>query len=108
VLEVFGSYLTIRGFQFQPNSDVVTSLRIMGGVRNVTVERNLFLGSGNVSVSANTGNTSNLFIRDNIFLNLESTAVYIGCHDGSCLSANLLFERNLVNGVRASDPNSAG
>jgi hypothetical protein len=80
----------------------------MGGVRNVTVERNLFLGSGNVSVSANTGNTSDLFIRDNVFLNLESTAVYIGCHDGSCVSANLLFERNYVNGVRASDPNSVG
>jgi len=108
VLEVFGSYLTIQGFEFRPNSDSVTSVRLMGGARNITLERNVFGGLGNVAVNANSGNTANLIIRDNVFLNLENTAVYIGCHDGSCISTNLLFERNFITGVRASDPGSVG
>ena len=108
VIQVFGSYVTIRGFEFKPNSADVHSLRIMAKAKNVTVERNRFGGVGNVAVSANSGNTANLVIRDNVFLNLENTPVYIGCHDGSCSSTNLLFEQNYINGVRASDPNSIG
>ncbi len=108
VLQVFGSYLTIRGFEFRPNSDAVISLRIMGGAQSLTVERNVFGGFGNVALSANSGSTANLVIRDNMFLDLENTAVYVGCHDGSCVSTNLLFERNFIRGVRASDPNSVG
>jgi len=108
IIEVYGSYLTIRGFTFRPNSDVVHSLRIRGGAHNITVERNVFTGYGNVAVSANSGSTADLVIRYNEFKNVEATPVYVGCHDGDCVSSNLLFERNFIDGVRASDPGSIG
>src|SRR5262245_45602210 len=108
VIQVFGSFITVRGFQFEPNSSDIISLRIIGNARIITVERNRFGGKSNVAVSANSGSTANLVIRDNVFLNLENTPVYIGCHDGNCSSTNLVFERNYINGVRAPDPNSVG
>jgi Right handed beta helix region len=108
VVQVFGSFLTIRGFEFRPSSKDVHSLRIMGGAHDVTVEGNLFSGVGNVALSANNGSTADLVIRDNVFLNLENTAAYVGCHDGSCVSTNLRFERNYINGVRAADPDAVG
>jgi hypothetical protein len=103
ILEIRGSYITIRGFGFRPSSDVVDSVRIMV-VSNVTVENNRFEGIGNIAVSANSGNSSNLTIRNNTFLNLLNTPVYIGVHDGSVSSRNLLFEGNFINGVSPPDP----
>src|SRR5262249_10269299 len=79
-----------------------------GGAHNIVVERNVFAGFCNVAISANSGNTADLVIRYNEFKNLESTPVYIGCHDGDCVSSSLLFERNFIDGVRASDPGSIG
>jgi hypothetical protein len=80
----------------------------MPGARNIRIEGNTFGGVGNVAVSANAGSTADLTIVGNVFLNLENTAVYIGCHDGSCTSTNLRFERNYINGVRAPEANAIG
>ena len=108
VTEIYGAYLTIRGLEFRPNSEDVISIRIMGGARNITIERDRFSGVGNVAISANSGNTTNLTIRDNVFIRLKNTPIYIGCHDGNCSSSNLVFERNYIDKVRAADTNSIG
>ncbi len=104
IFEVRGAHVTFRSLSFRPSSDAVDAIRIMGGVTNVVVERNRFEGTANIMVSANSGNTSNLIIRDNTLINLLNTPIYIGCHAGECSSTNLLFERNFIDGVSPPDP----
>ncbi|MBI2216471.1 MAG: right-handed parallel beta-helix repeat-containing protein, partial [Candidatus Rokubacteria bacterium] len=105
VLEILSSaaYLTLRGFAFGPTQDAVDAIRIRGG-HDLVIERNVFTAIGGVSVAANDASTERLTLRDNVFRDLPTTAIYLGCHDGvACAATQLLVERNLIDGVTPTD-----
>ena len=101
VLEVRGAaYLTIRGFAFGPTQRGVDGIRLHQ-VNNILIERNTFTRMGGVSIPANdTGTTiPGLIIRDNRLIDLQTTGIYLGCHEGNCKVQDAVVERNFINGV---------
>lgn len=110
VLELIdASYLTLRGFSFNPTQDGVDAIRIRSA-NDVIIEQNLFQGIGGVSIPANDGDTQRITVRNNTFKDLKYTCLYFGCQDGTtCHTTDLLVEGNLIDTVTTPyDPSAVG
>jgi len=103
------SYLTLRGFSFNPTQDGVDAIRIRSA-NDVIIEQNLFQGIGGVCIPANDGDTQRITVRNNTFKDLKYTCLYFGCQDGtSCHTTDLLVEGNLIDTVTTPyDPSAVG
>lgn len=104
VLELRGAgYLILRGFAFAPTQDAVDAIRIRQA-NDVLIERNIFTRIGGVSIPANDPGTNvpRLTIRHNVFRDLQSTGIYLGCHEGNCKVTDILVEGNFIDGVTSS------
>jgi hypothetical protein len=97
------AYVILRGFAFAPTQDAVDAIRIRQ-VNDIIIERNIFTGIGGVSIPANDSGTTipRLTIRQNVFRNLQSTGIYLGCHEGNCKVTDALVEGNFIDGVTSS------
>ncbi|MDN5864614.1 MAG: right-handed parallel beta-helix repeat-containing protein [Gammaproteobacteria bacterium] len=110
--EIHGSHLIVRGLEFDtPN---VYSIRIRppasGGVDNVTLVNNTFVGCGGGCVSANDSGATyrNIRMIDNLMLDAHRTPVYIGNHQGNATFHNFLFEGNVIDGRLIVDNDVVG
>ena len=97
------AYVILRGFAFAPTQDAVDAIRIRQA-NDIIIERNTFTGIGGVSIPANDSGTNipRLTIRYNVFRNLQSTGIYLGCHEGNCKVTDILVEGNFIDGVTSS------
>ena len=73
---------------------------VLSGVSRVTIDACRFDGIGGLAI-VQTMNGRGLVIRGNDIRSSKTTAIYIGCHDGSCAVLDVLVERNHVEGVTA-------
>jgi hypothetical protein len=97
-------YLVLRGFAFAQTQSGVDAIKIRQ-VTDIIIERNTFTGIGGISISANDSgtNVARITIRQNIFKDLRSTGLYLGCQEGNCKVTELVIEGNLIDGVTSSD-----
>jgi len=101
-------HITLRWLSFGPTRDGVDAIKIRRS-SDVLVKQNLFHGIGGISISANNGDSDRITVRQNVFQNLTSTALYFGCHEGaSCHATDLTIEGNFIDGVMPLDRNSVG
>jgi len=109
VIDLGGSYISIRWLNLGPSQDGVDGIRIRGTHDDV-IEENNFQSIGGVGVPNNDGgSTPRITIRNNSFLNGQSTVIYLGCHDGSvCHSPDALVEGNLIVGAQPGDGVGSG
>ncbi len=103
-LDVKADHVTIRGLAVGPTQRNVDGIRIFGRA-GITVEDCEFSGLGGIAVVANHTSSEGLVVRRNLIRDSEATAMYFGCHDGiTCLATGLVIEGNLIQTVRAPDP----
>ena len=71
------------------------------GTRDITIRGNLFESTGGVTMSANHSGEYNerLHIIDNTLFDLDTTAIYFGCHQGDCHVRDARIEGNMIYGV---------
>jgi parallel beta helix pectate lyase-like protein len=102
VLHIRASHIILRGLRFGPTAPDIDAIRLIQG-HDVTIEDNVFDGLGGIALTVNHTSTHGIVIRGNTITASESTALYLGCHDGrSCAVSGLLVEGNYINGVRAA------
>jgi hypothetical protein len=100
VWEIRGQHLIVSDFLFADTSDDAFVVRLWA-VSDVTIENNHFVNTNQV-IAANSGDTNNLIIRNNRMKGVRDTAVYLGCHNGSCRSTNFIFEGNFIDASHIS------
>ncbi|MEE8409264.1 MAG: right-handed parallel beta-helix repeat-containing protein [Myxococcota bacterium] len=101
VIDFVGSarYVILRGLAFQPTQPAVDAVKIKAG-DDLVIEQCLFEGLGGISIAANTTDSQRITVRDNVFLGLQTTGLYFGCHNGvDCHATDILIEGNLIDGV---------
>lgn len=98
VVDVAGSHLVLTGLGFGPTNADIDAIKIRSG-EDLSVIGNTFTAVGGVSVSANSADTAGLTIADNTFTDLQATGLYLGCHDGTCASADFVIRGNVFDGV---------
>ena len=99
-------YAVIRGLRFQGGSSGVRFIR----GHHVTFENCEICRTGNNSLTMNSGNCDAFLIRNNHIHHTglsdtgpaEGEGMYIGCHDGSCVTTNSLIEGNHVHHLRGT------
>ncbi len=100
------SHLVIRGIRFQGGSSGVRFIR----GHHVTFEDCEVFGTGNNALTMNSGNCDSFVIRRNHLHHTglstsrptEGEGMYIGCHDGSCITTNTLVEGNYIHHLRST------
>ncbi len=110
VIDVSGSFLVFRWLAFNPTQEDVDAIRIRSG-HDILIEENSFTGIWGVSVVSNDNGSDvqRVTVSGNTFLNLKSTAMYFGCHDGiACHDTEIVVEGNLINGVSPTNPAATG
>ncbi len=98
------SYLVIRGLHFQGGSSGVRFIR----GHHVTFEDCEICQTTNNALTMNSGNCDAFIIRNNHIHHTglredgttEGEGMYIGCHDGSCITTNSLIEGNHIHHLR--------
>ncbi len=98
VIDVLASDVTLRGLAFGPTEANIDAVKIKDGSR-VAVEDSVFTGIGGISVSANSADGANNAVLACTFTDLNATALYFGCHDGSCVQTDVRIEDNTFDGV---------
>lgn len=101
VINVQASHLVISGLAFGPTQADIDAIKIKSG-SDITVENSLFEEIGGISISANSMDGSDQVVRGCTFRNLQATALYFGCHDGSCVQRNVQIEENVFDGVQST------
>lgn len=101
VLNVQASHLVISGLVFGPTQADIDAIKIKSG-SDIIVENSLFEEIGGISISANSADGGDQVVRGCTFSNLQATALYFGCHDGSCTQSNVLIEGNVFDGVQST------
>jgi len=100
------SYLVIRGIKFQGGSSGVRFIR----GHHVTFEDCEICETGNNALTMNSGDCDAFVIRRNHIHHTglsksgstEGEGMYIGCHDGSCITTNTLVEGNYIHHLRGT------
>ena len=94
-------YLTIENLHF-PGTAGPHAIRFHEP-RNITIRGNHFERTGGVTLSANFSDThpQGLQILDNTIFDVDTTAIYFGCHGGAddCQATDVLIEGNTIYGV---------
>ncbi len=101
VTDLNGSHLVLRGLRFGPTSADIDAVKIRAG-EDITLSENRFDRVGGISVSANSADTARVSILNNEFEDLRATGLYLGCHDGTCISADFLIQGNRFDGVTST------
>lgn len=100
------SYTIIRGICFKGGSSGVRFIR----GHHVTIEDCEICETGNNALTMNSGNCDAFIIRRNHIHHTglsksgstEGEGMYIGCHDGSCITTNTTVEGNYIHHLRAT------
>jgi len=100
------SYLTVRGIRFQGGSSGVRFIR----GHHIIFEGCEIFQTGNNALTMNSGDCDAFIIRKNHIhhtglsrtRHTEGEGMYIGCHDGSCVTTNSLFEGNYIHHLRGT------
>ena len=100
------SYLVIRGLKFKGGN---SGIRFIRG-HHVTLEDCEICETGNNALTMNSGDCDAFVIRRNHIHHTglsnagptEGEGMYIGCHDGSCVTTNSLFEGNYIHHLRGT------
>jgi len=100
------SYLIVRGIRFRGGS---SGVRFIRGHHIVFEECEIFQ-TGNNALTMNSGDCDAFVIRKNHIHHTglsktrrtEGEGMYIGCHDGSCVTTNSLFEGNYIHHTRGT------
>jgi hypothetical protein len=100
LLDIHAGHLVLRHLHFGPTRPDVDAVRIHLA-DDVRVEECSFTDLGGIAVVANSGSVSDLVVRGNVIRNSGATAMYFGCHDGSCSLNRILVEGNHIERVRA-------
>jgi Right handed beta helix region len=99
ILDIWAGHVTLRGLFFGPSERDRHAITIRG-VDGVTVEDCVFEDVGGLALVA-TMTARAIIIRRNRLRRCKATAMYFGCHDGSCSILDLLIEDNTIDGVDA-------
>ncbi|MCU0918399.1 MAG: right-handed parallel beta-helix repeat-containing protein [Planctomycetes bacterium] len=99
-------HLVIRGLRFQGGSSGVRFIR----GHHITFEACEICETRNNALTMNSGNCDAFLIRNNHIHHTglrengptEGEGMYIGCHDGSCITTNTLIEGNHVHHLRGT------
>ena len=97
VIGVRADHVILRGLHFGPTPDDVHAVTLYGA-SGVTVEDCVFEDVGGLAIVESMTATS-VVIRGNAILRSRATAMYFGCHSGSCSITDLLIEGNYIDGV---------
>lgn len=100
LLDIHAGHLVLRHLHFGPTLPDVDAVRIHLA-DDVRVEECSFAELGGIAVVANSGSVTDLTVRGNVIRNSGATAMYFGCHDGSCSLSRILVEGNHIEHVRA-------
>lgn len=100
------SYLVVRGLTFKGGSSGVRFIR----GHHVTLEDCEICETGNNALTMNSGDCDAFVIRRNHIHHTglsddgptEGEGMYIGCHDGSCVTTNSLIEGNTIHHTRST------
>ena len=100
------AYLTIRGLRFRGGSSGVRFIR----GHHVTFESCEVFETGNNALTMNSGDCDAFIIRGNHLHHTglstagptEGEGMYIGCHDGGCVTTRTLIEGNYVHHTRGT------
>ena len=100
------SYLLVRGLRFCGGSSGVRFIR----GHHVTFENCEIGRTSNNALTMNSGNCDAFIIRSNHIHHTglrqngptEGEGMYLGCHDGSCITTNSLIEGNHVHHLRGT------
>ncbi len=100
------SYLIVRGIRFRGGSSGVRFIR----GHHITFEECEIFQTGNNALTMNSGDCDSFIIRKNHIHDTglsksrrtEGEGMYIGCHDGSCVTTNSLFEGNYIHHLRGT------
>jgi len=99
VLDIWGAYVTLRGLDFGPTAPGVHAATIRG-VNGITIEDCRFEEIGGLAIVA-TMNARAITVRRNRVRRSRATAMYFGCHDGSCSIVDLVIDDNVIETVDA-------
>jgi hypothetical protein len=99
-------HLVIRGLRFRGGN---SGIRFIRG-HHVTLEDCEIFETGNNALTMNSGDCDAFVIRRNHIHHTglsdagptEGEGMYIGCHDGSCITTNSLFEGNYIHHLRGT------
>lgn len=99
-------HLVVRGLQFKGGSSGVRFIR----GHHLTFEDCEISETGNNALTMNSGNCSHFVIRRNHIHHTglstsratEGEGMYIGCHDGSCITTETLVEGNYIHHLRST------
>jgi len=100
------SYLVIRGLRFKGGS---SGIRFIRG-HHITFEDCEIFETGNNALTMNSGSCDSFVIRRNHLHHTglsttrptEGEGMYIGCHNGSCITTNTLVEGNYIHHLRST------
>ncbi len=100
------SYLIVRGIRFRGGNSGVRFIR----GHHITFEECEIFQTGNNALTMNSGDCDSFIIRKNhihhtglsMSRHTEGEGMYIGCHDGSCVTTNSLFEGNYIHHLRGT------
>ena len=99
-------YLIVRGLQFKGGSSGVRFIR----GHHVTFEDCEISHTGNNALTMNSGNCHHFIVRRNHIHHTglstrgptEGEGMYIGCHNGSCITTDSVFESNYIHHTRST------
>jgi hypothetical protein len=99
-------HVVIRGLRFRGGSSGVRFIR----GHHVTFENCEICETGNNALTMNSGNCDAFILRNNHIHHTglsdarptEGEGMYIGCHDGSCITTNTLVEGNTIHHLRGT------
>jgi hypothetical protein len=100
------SHMVVRGIDFRGGSSGVRFIR----GHHITFEECEIFQTGNNALTMNSGDCDNFIIRRNHIHHTglsrsrrtEGEGMYIGCHDGSCVTTNSVFEGNYIHHLRGT------
>jgi len=100
------SHLIVRGIRFRGGNSGVRFIR----GHHIVFERCEIFQTGNNALTMNSGDCDSFRIRKNHIHHTglstsrrtEGEGMYIGCHDGSCVTTNSLFEGNYIHHLRGT------
>jgi len=100
------SYLTVRAIRFKGGN---SGVRFVRG-HHITFEQCEIFETGNNALTMNSGDCDSFIIRRNHIHHTglstsrrtEGEGMYIGCHSGSCITTNSLFEGNYIHHTRGT------
>lgn len=99
-------YVVVRGLRFEGGNSGVRFIR----GHHVTIEDCEISHTGNNALTMNSGDCDAFVIRNNHIHHTglsdagptEGEGMYIGCHDGSCITTNTLVEGNYIHHLRGT------